>query len=56
MGRYFPPYYGVEDALQIIDKVSELDVQINALLIQREMYVTTLKEKLENKDSDNDQN
>jgi len=51
MGKYFPPYYGVEDAVQIINKISELDLQINELMIQREAYVTTLTEKLKEKDT-----
>lgn len=46
MGKGCPPYYGVEDAVTVIDKIADIDVKINELMIQREAYVEDLKEKL----------
>lgn len=45
-GKTCPPLYGEESAEEIIDDIAEIDVQINALFIKREEYVTALKEKL----------
>ena len=46
MGKACPPYYGVEDAETIIDKISAVDEKINALLIEREKYVEDFKETI----------
>lgn len=47
MGKTVPPYYGVEDAVDMVNKIADLDVKINELMIQRETYVEDLKKKLE---------
>jgi hypothetical protein len=51
MGLAFPPYYGVEAIVKKIDKISAIDEKINTLLIEREQYVTELKEAIEKEDS-----
>lgn len=47
MGRDFPPYYKEEDLIVEINKITDIDEQINVLLIQRELYVKDLKRKVE---------
>ena len=47
MGRDFPPYYKEEDILVEVNKITDIDEQINVLLIQRELYVKDLKHKVE---------
>ena len=46
MGKACPPYYGVEDAESIIDKIAVVDEKINALFIEREKYVEDLKKAI----------
>lgn len=50
-GADFPPFYRAEDAVAIIEKIAKLDEQINALFIERESYVATLKEKIKEIDA-----
>ena len=50
MGRICPPLYGEESEKEIIEDIAKIDVEINALFIKREEYVTALKKKLEKKD------
>lgn len=51
MGRAMPPYYGTETILKKIDKIAELDVKINELLVLREQYVADLKEAIKAEDT-----
>lgn len=46
MGRVRPPLYKLEEVMEIIDKISIVDEKINELLIQREVYVKDLKQKI----------
>lgn len=46
MGKFCPPFYGEEDILKIINDISDIDIKINELMLQREEYVKALKEKL----------
>lgn len=45
-GKDFPPLYKLEECTEIIDKIAKLDEQINDLMIQRELYVKDLKQKI----------
>lgn len=51
MGLDCPPYYGVEAIAKKIEKISAVDEKINVLLIEREQYVTELKEAIEKENS-----
>lgn len=51
MGLMCPPYYGTESILKKIDKIAELDVKINELLVLREQYVADLKEAIKTEDT-----
>ena len=51
MGQDCPPYYGVESITKKIDKIPAIDEKINVLLIEREQYVTELKEAIEKENS-----
>lgn len=46
MGRVSPPLYKLEEVVEVINKISVVDEKINELLIQREVYVKDLKEKV----------
>lgn len=46
-GRDCPPFYGNEDIIKVVDRISKIDEAINDLAIQRETYVKDLKEKIE---------
>lgn len=50
-GADFPPLYSVQSILDKIDEISKIDEKINALLIEREKYVATLKEAIEKENS-----
>ena len=56
MGRVRPPLYKLEQVMVVVNKIAAIDVQINELMIQRELYVKDLKQKIkesaniENKD------
>lgn len=53
-GRDCPPLYKLEECVEVIEKIADLDVKINELLIQRELYVKDLKEKIKKtSDSEN---
>ena len=47
MGIWSPPAYGVEDAMSIIEKISNIDEKINELAIEREKYVKDLKKEIQ---------
>ena len=51
MGFDCPPYYGIEAIVKKIEKISAIDEKINVLLIEREQYVTELKEAIEKENS-----
>ena len=46
MGRLRPPIYKLEDCVEVINKITKIDEQINELMIQREVYVKDLKQKV----------
>lgn len=46
MGRDFPPLYSVTECIEDIEKIADIDVKINELMIQREIYVKDLKAKI----------
>lgn len=46
MGRVSPPLYKLEEVMEIINKISDIDEQINELMIKRELYVKDLKQKV----------
>lgn len=46
MGRVSPPLYKLEEVMEVVNKISTVDEKINELLIQREIYVKDLKEKV----------
>ena len=46
-GQACPPFYGEKDLLQTANKISEIDVKINELAIEREKYVETFKKQIE---------
>lgn len=46
MGRVSPPLYKLEEVMEVVNKISTVDEKINELLIQREVYVKDLKEKV----------
>lgn len=56
MGDWVPPYYGIETIIKKVDKISKVDEKINELLIEREQYVTELKEAIEKENSRKAQN
>ena len=45
-GQDFPPLYGVEEIMHKIDEISNIDKQINELLIKREIKVEDLKKSI----------
>ena len=45
-GRDFPPLYKLEEVMEVVNKISAIDEEINEKLIQRELYVKDLKEKI----------
>ena len=47
MGKWCPPFYGEEDIMNMINDISDIDIKINELMLQREKYVKALKEKLD---------
>ena len=46
MGRISPPLYKLEEVMEVVNKISEVDEQINELMIKRELYVKDLKQKI----------
>ena len=46
MGRVRPPLYKLEEVMEVVNKISVVDEKINELLIQREVYVKDLEEKV----------
>lgn len=46
MGRISPPLYKLGEAMEVVNKISEIDEQINDLMIKRELYVKDLKQKI----------
>lgn len=46
MGKSYPPLYKEVSLVEIVDKISDLDEQINVLAIEREKYVEAFKEKV----------
>ena len=50
-GRDFPPLYSIQSIIDKIDEISKIDEKINALLIEREKYVTDLKEAIKKENS-----
>lgn len=54
MGRLRPPLYKLEEVMEVVNKISNIDEEINEKLIQRELYVKDLKAKVkEISDSEN---
>ena len=51
MGKFVPPLYGIDDAVKIVNKITDIDEKINELMIQREAYVADLKKTIEKKDT-----
>lgn len=51
MGKDFPSFYFIEDALTIINDITIIDEKINQLAIEREARVADLKKKLKEKDN-----
>ena len=51
MGKFVPPFYGIDDAVKIVNKITAVDEKINELMIQREAYVADLKKAIEKKDT-----
>ena len=51
MGKFVPPFYGVESTVKVINKITAIDEQINELLIQREHYAEELKQAIEKDDN-----
>lgn len=47
MGQMAPPYYGIEEIKEKIDKIADIDLKINELFILREEYVKDFKEAIE---------
>ena len=45
-GQDFPPLYGEEEIMHKIDEISNIDKQINELLIKREIKVEDLKKSI----------
>lgn len=45
-GKTAPPLYGIEDILTMLNKITDVDEQINALMIKRETYVEDLKQQI----------
>lgn len=45
-GRDCPPLYKLEEVMEVVDRISKIDEQINELLIKRELYVKDLKQKV----------
>lgn len=55
-GRDFPPLYSIQSIVDKIDEISKIDEKINALLIEREKYVTDLKEAIKKENSTESEN
>lgn len=45
-GKTAPPLYKLEEVMEVINKISVVDEKINELMIQREVYVKDLKQKI----------
>lgn len=56
MGRVSPPLYKLEEVMEVIDKISIVDEQINELMIKRELYVKDLKQKVKASTNSEDKN
>lgn len=56
MGRVSPPLYKLEEVMEIINKISDIDEQINELMIKRELYVKDLKQKVKASTNSEDKN
>ena len=46
-GQICPPFYGEKDLLKTAKKISDIDVKINRLAIEREEYVKDFKKQIE---------
>lgn len=55
-GADCPPLYSIQSIIDKIDEISEIDEKINALLIEREKYVTDLKEAIKKENSTESEN
>lgn len=55
-GADFPPLYSIQSIVDKIDEISKIDEKINALLIEREKYVTDLKEAIKKENSTESKN
>lgn len=56
MGRVSPPLYKLEEVMEITNKISDIDEQINELMIKRELYVKDLKQKVKASTNSEDKN
>lgn len=45
-GRDCPPLYKLEEVMEVVNKITDIDEKINELMIQRELYVKNLKQKI----------
>ena len=45
-GRVSPPLYKLEEVMEVVNKITDIDEKINELMIQRELYVKNLKQKI----------
>ena len=45
-GRDCPPLYKLEEVMEVVNKIAGVDEKINELMIQRELYVKDLKQKI----------
>ena len=53
-GRMRPPLYKLEEVMEVVNKIAGIDTQVNELMIQRELYVKDLKQKIkETADTEN---
>ena len=52
MGKTCPPFYGIESVMDLVNKISKIDEEINKLAIEREKYVADLKEQIKENASD----
>lgn len=55
-GADCPPLYSIQSIVDKIDEISKIDEKINALLIEREKYVTDLKEAIKKENSTESEN
>lgn len=55
-GKHFPPLYKLEECVEVLNKISKIDEEINEKLIQRELYVKDLKEKIKKTADSEDKN